>query len=201
MSSLVCLTPTSPRPLFPDSPRFAPAQPGPSRSRRVRPASPRPANWMSGFWIRHFGSPDMPCMKRFYKNKQASVHFSSSQERRALAVPLTNRSSTARCVPRSGLHRISFVRASGGSSKLGASNALEGKMDGFFLGASSRRFWAHQPAAIPPRPAAPRRAPSRTAPTARLAAVRRPASSRPWYGRVLDPTVVCPGFGSDRFVV
>ena len=86
-----------------------------------------------------------------------------------------NRSSSARCVPRSGLHRISFVRASENSSGTVVLGALVGKH--FFpLGASSRRRpgRAHPP---PSQPAPPHHA--RPAPAIRLAAVRRPAPPRP----------------------
>ena len=42
----------------------------------------------------------------------------SSHVRRAAVVPLINWSSTARRIPRFGLHRISFVRSSEGSSRI-----------------------------------------------------------------------------------
>ena len=123
------------------------------------------------------------------QGQKGDVPLASSQERSALAVPLINRSSTARCVPRLGLHGTSFVRASGGSSRMVVHGSLEGKMVKCILG---------RPAAVQPCPAPPLPSPhcpartARTARAARTAAVRRPALSRPWCVR-------CPG-STDRLV-
>ena len=55
--------------------------------------------WSTAGFVPSF--PDMPCMKNFevYKNKKGVGPLVSSQERRALPVPVINRGSTARCVP------------------------------------------------------------------------------------------------------
>ena len=90
-----------------------------------------------------------------------------SQERRAAVVPRINRLSTARQPPVNrlscssiGLHRISFVRASGGSFKTVVYDAPGGTRDGFLLGEPTRlrpvlphRCPAAPPCAAPPRPA------------------------------------------------
>ena len=84
--------------------------------------------------------------------------------------PANRLSSTACCVPRSGLHRISFVRASEELSRTVFFGALEAKIDGSLLGEQPRRH------PVPPRPVPPdRRAPLH-----------------------LAPPVVCPGVGFDR---
>ena len=114
--------------------------------------------------------PDMPCIKGVYRDRNGVGPLVSSQDRRAAAVPGVNQLSTARHVPRFGLHRISFVRAPEEISSRLVFGALECKMDGSLLGAPARR----RP--IPPCPALPRPAP-----------LRCPA-----------PPVVCPGFGLDR---
>ena len=94
----------------------------------------------------------------------------SSQEERALLVPLINRSSTDYFVPAFGLHRISPVRASGDTFRRREFDALEGTRDPCLLG---EQFCWHPVLPDPAPP--PRRAP------------------RP------DPPVVCPGFGLDRW--
>ena len=56
--------------------------------------------------------PDMPCMKRVYKDNKASVHWSAARKKsasRSAVKPLVNRSLCSFV----GLHRISLVRASG----------------------------------------------------------------------------------------
>ena len=77
----------------------------------------------------------------------------SSQERRALLVPMINLSSTARCVPPFDFHRISFVHASEETSRTVVPIALESKMDSCLLGAPNRRCPA-SPQLTRPRPAA-----------------------------------------------
>ena len=72
----------------------------------------------------------------------------SSQGRRAAIIPLINRSSAARRVPRFGSHRILFVRAAEESSRNVAFGALGVEMEGRPLGAPLRR-------ADPPCPAVP----------------------------------------------
>ena len=69
-----------------------------------------------------------------------------------------------------GLHRISFVRASGGSFRTGLHDALESTRDGCLLGEPIRRR--------PSCSAQPRR-PS----------MRRPDSTRPCHVRALNPTI------------
>ena len=103
----------------------------------------------------------------------------NSQQRRALAVPVINRLSTA-CQPlvnRSlcssiGLHSISLVRASRGTPRRSFFHRLGGKRVCFLLGEQSRR---RRP--VLPVPARPRRP-----------AGRRPVPTRPGYVRVLDST-------------
>ena len=98
----------------------------------------------------------------------------SSQEQRALLVPVINR-----CQPvvnrgfcsRIGLHRISLVRASGETFRRRVFDALEGTRDACLLGEQ----FCRRPVLPDPAPP-PRRAP------------------RP------DPPVVCPGFGFDKFI-
>ena len=68
----------------------------------------------------------------------------SSHVRRAAVVPLINWSSTARRIPRFGLHRISFVRSSEKSSRILVLGNLGVKMEG-------HPPWARRCA--PPRPA------------------------------------------------
>ena len=92
----------------------------------------------------------------------------SSQERRALAVPLINRGTIAGQprVNRSfrssiGLHRISFVRASEETSRT-VFGSLEGKREGCLLAGSTRRRPV-LPSPAPPRRPAVRR-PDRTGP-------------------------------------
>ena len=93
--------------------------------------------------------------------------------------PDVNWSSTARCVPRIGLHGISFIRASEETSRRVVFDARGGKMVGCLLGAPTCR-----------RPTLPR--PPRPAPLcpARPAAVRRPTPPHPWYVRVLGSTII-----------
>ena len=102
-----------------------------------------------------------------------------SQERRALALSLTNRGSTAgqmrvnRWFRSSiGLHRMSFVRSSEDTSRTNSAyDSLEGKREGCFLAGSTRR-----------RPVLPSPAPSRRP------AERRPDPTGPYCVRVLDST-------------
>ena len=125
-------------------------------------------------------------MKRVYKNKKRRRSTGQQSGTKSACgpadTPVVNRSSTARCVPRSGLHWISFVRASEETSRTVAYGALEGK-DGRLVVSL-----AHRPAAAtsrpdPPRPAPPRspRPPCRRAP------------SRP------GPPMVCLGFGLYKY--
>ena len=109
----------------------------------------------------------------------------SSQERRGLAVPLINLLLTARCLPPSRLHVVSFDRASGGTSRPVVFSALEGKVDGCSPGRiNPPPSWAYLHAATPPRPAAPRRA-----------APRQPCRCAPPHP---IPPVVCQGFVFDK---
>ena len=96
----------------------------------------------------------------------------SSQQRRALPVPMTNRLSTAGFAPAFGLHRISLVRASGETFRRRVFDALEGTSEACSL---DEQFCWHLllPDSAPP----PRRAP------------------RP------DPPVVCPGFKLDSIPI
>ena len=124
-------------------------------------------------------------MNRVHKTKKqiGDGPLVSNQERRAAVVPRINRSSTARCVPRSVLNWISLVRAPKESSGTDVFGALRSKMNGFLLGASSR----HRPNPLRlalPRPATPR--PRRP--------LRRCAPPRS------VPLVVYPGFGFDKII-
>ena len=103
----------------------------------------------------------------------------SSQEQRALLVPVINRLSTA-CQPvvnrgfcsSIGLHSISLVRASRGTPRRSVFHRLGGKRVGFLLGEQSCRRRPVLP--VPARPHRP--------------AGRRPVPTRPGYVRVLDST-------------
>ena len=92
-------------------------------------------------------------------------------------------------MPRSGLHRILFVRASEETSRTNIFGALESQIDSFLLGASIRRRpeRIHPPSSnpAPPRPTAPRPTPP---PLPASPALQRPV-----------PPVVSPGFGFDKF--
>ena len=92
----------------------------------------------------------------------------SSQEERALLVPVINPGSTADFVPAFGLHRISLVRASGEAFRRRVFDALEGTRDPCLLG---EQFCWHPVLPDPARPSA-----------------GRPDPNRPWYVRVLDST-------------
>ena len=61
----------------------------------------------------------------------------SSQEEKALLVPLINRLSSGDFVPTLGLHRISLVRASGEAFRRLVFDALEGTRDPCLLGDQS----------------------------------------------------------------
>ena len=123
--------------------------------------------------------------------KRASTHWSASRNKETFLAPLINRSSTgrrmvvnrssaARCVPGSGFHGVSFVRASEELSRTVVFRCPGGQNGRLFPGRiDPPQSWAHPPAAVPSRPAAPRRALPLSACAARLAAVRRPAPSRP----------------------
>ena len=117
----------------------------------------------------------MPCMKRVYKEKLASVHWSAARNKERFLSrgctgyqPLVNRSL---CSPIN-LHRISLVRASGATFRRRVFDALEKSRKDCPLGAQF--YWKKVP--LDPAPP-PRRAPRR------------------------DPPVVCPGFGFDKFVL
>ena len=137
------------------------------------------------------GFAGMPCMKRNYKHKKASILWLSSQERRALLAPLINRSPTG-CQPlanRSSTSRwfldpvftwdfrASCLRRIVQDSCFRCPGEQDGRLSPWRI--VPQLSWAHLPVAIQPRPAAPRRAPPLSARAARLAAVRRPAPSRP----------------------
>ena len=92
----------------------------------------------------------------------------SSQEERALPVPVINRGSTADFVPAFGLHRISLVRASGEAFRRRVFDALEGTRDSCLLG---DQFCWHP---VLPDPAPP--------------SAGRPDPNCPWYVRILDST-------------
>ena len=72
-----------------------------------------------------------------------------------------------------GLHRSSFVRTSGETSRRVVFDVLEGKKNGYLMGESTAR----RPVFPPPRPASLGRP-----------AVRRPAPTHLWYVRVLKST-------------
>ena len=92
----------------------------------------------------------------------------SSQERRALLVPLINRGSTARFVPPSVY--IGFPLFVLPKRRSGQLSSIAWRARGTFVS------WANRPVGVRlPVPALPRRAPPRP-----------------------DPPVVCPGFGFDR---
>ena len=117
------------------------------------------------------GFPDMPCMKRVYRDKIGVGTLVTIQERRALFVPLINRLSTARHVPQAVFKyelEYSFFRRDVQESVY---DSLEGKRESCVLAGLTRQ-----------RPVLPSRAPSRRA------AVRRPDPSGPWCVRVLDST-------------
>ena len=81
----------------------------------------------------------------------------SSSEQRAFFVPRINRGSMVvnRFLSSIGLHRLSFARASEGSSRRVVYDSLESKKDHFFL--------ANRPASAPPRLIPPCPTPSLTA--------------------------------------
>ena len=82
----------------------------------------------------------------------------SSQEQRALHVPRLNRSSTADFVPAFDLHRISLVRASGGTFRHYVLDALEGTREACLLGGLfCRRAVLSDPAPSPRRALRPDR--------------------------------------------
>ena len=82
--------------------------------------------------------PDMPCMKRVYRDKKASVHWSAARKKKSASrlgdKPLTNRLSTTNFVPAFGLHRILLVRASGETFRRRVFDALGGTRDACLLG-------------------------------------------------------------------
>ena len=125
---------------------------------------------------------DMPCTKRVYRDSGATVQPGTNSGRGPVYEPDVNRSSTGYRVPPYGIYRISFVRAFGGTSSKVFVCALEGKISGCRQGAPSRRCLT-RPA--PLRPAPPRPGPPRP--------LRRRAPPCP------APSVVCPGFGPDRW--
>ena len=108
--------------------------------------------------------PDTPCMKRAYKEKEASVHWSAPRKKERVSSrgyvnqtstgrqPDVNRSSTGRFVPlRIGLHWTSFVRASEQTFRTVVYDAREGNKDGYLLGGPLRRRPVLTgPAAAPP---------------------------------------------------
>ena len=107
--------------------------------------------------------PDMPCMKRVQEGIGPLV---SSQEERALLVPVINRGSTPDFVPAFGLNRVSLVRAYGAVFRRRVFVALEGARDPCLLG---DQFCWHP---VLPDPAPP--------------SAGRPDPHRLWYVRVLD---------------
>ena len=114
----------------------------------------------------------MPCMKRVYRDKKASVHWSAAKNKERFSSrgytvyqPVVNRGF---CSP-VGLSRISLVRASGETFRTVVFDALGGRGT---LGSC-----ANCSVGVPSCSARPRRP-----------AVRRPVASRPWYVRVLDST-------------
>ena len=113
----------------------------------------------------------MPCMKRVHRDKKRVGPLVSSQERRALLVPVTNRLSTGDFVPAFSLNRIPLVRSSGESFRRRVFDALEGTSEACSL---DEYFCLHT--VLPDFASPPCRAP------------------RP------DPPVVCPGFGLDKFL-
>ena len=126
------------------------------------------------------GFPGYAVHEKGLQRQKGAGPLVRSPEKREAAVLLINRSSTARCVPPSGLHRISFVRASEESS---------GRVVLGTLGARRAVFApVHRPAAVPSRRAAPRPAPPAPLCPARPTAVRRPTSPRPWYVQALEST-------------
>ena len=114
-------------------------------------------------------------MKKVYKDKKGDGPLVSSQEQRALLVPVVDRLSTANqpvvrrslCSP-IGLHKISLVRASGESfrRRVCVFDALGG----------TRVSWANCSVGAQSYPTPPRHP------------AVRPDSTRPWYVRVLNST-------------
>ena len=119
----------------------------------------------------------MLCMIRVYRDKQASVHWSAASNKKHFSAHcLTRRKPFVNrtfCLAY-GLHRISLVRASKEMFRTVVFDALEGTRDGCVLCEQTRRR-PIQPGL--PSPAAP------------------PCAAPP------DPSVVCPDFGFDRFVI
>ena len=112
--------------------------------------------------------PDMPCMKRVYRDKKASVIVQQpgrTSASRPVDEPVVNRGFCSSI----GLHRISLVRASGESLRRRIFDALEGTRE---ARPQSEQFCWHP---VLPDPAPP------------LRRVPRP-----------DPFVVCPGFGFEN---
>ena len=152
------------------------------------------AHCISGFWIQQVNSifrasdgtfPDMPCMKRVYRDKIGVGTLVSSQEPRALFVSLINRLQTG-CQPL--VNRL-FCSSVGFKyefrlfvlpkrrSRECSLDSLEGKSEGCLLAGSTQRRPVLSSPALP-----------------RCPAVRRPDPTRPWCVRVLDST----GFSTDK---
>ena len=120
--------------------------------------------------------PDMHCMRRVYRDKKASVHWSAARKKERFSYrgqtgyqPLVKRGFCSSI----GIHRIFIVRSS--RTHPGGHSSIVWGVRVFVVS------WANSPVVgvlcCPPRPAPlSRRAPPRT-----------------------DPPGVCPGFGLDRF--
>ena len=158
--------------------QMSPGRAGPSRSLPARPglAPPmrRPAPtrpWCvrvldsTGLITAAPGIPGHALPEKGLQRQIGVGTLVSSQERRALFVPRFNRTFCSS----TGLHRISFVRASEESFTRVLFGTLLDTRDRCPLGEPNRR----RP--FRPGPAWPRRR-----------AVHRPAPTRPWYVRVLD---------------
>ena len=128
----------------------------------------RSARDMFGFWTRQVQFSDTPCMKRFpdmpclkkftgiKRRRSTSRHLGTKSASRPGDKLVTNRLSTGDFVPAFGLHRVSLVRASGGTFRRCVHDALEGTRDAYLLG----RLLFRRPVltdAAPPPPCAPTR--------------------------------------------
>ena len=142
---------------------FVPARPGLAPPPRRAPPRPDPPVVCSGFGVGRF--PGHALHEKGLQRQIGVGTLLSSQKRRALFVPRFNRTFCSS----TGLHRISFVRASEETFTRVLFGTLSGTKERCPLGEPNRR----RP--FRPGPAWPRRR-----------AVHRLAPTRPWYIRVLD---------------
>ena len=115
--------------------------------------------------------PDMPCMKKVYKDKKAPVHWSEARKKnysRPADKLVINRWSTGRCVPPSVY--IGFCLFVLLESRSGDVFSMPSRVRGTLVS------WANCSVGVQSWPAPPRRP------------AVRPDPTRTWYVRVLDST-------------